>query len=257
MTYGLYLSATGMITAQHNQDVIANNLANTETNGFRRELAVQEQRRVESQVARIAGTQSRVLDGIGGGQFLAPSYFDQQQGTMTSADSNLSTAIFGDGFIGVQDEAGQFRLTRNGALMLDKDGRLLTSAGQQVVGPDKTPVRLDVAGRDHNAFNIAEDGSISLTGQEGTVGKIGLFEPTDPRSVKPVGGNLLAPTDATELRPATGRLKAFMAEGSNVDPAVELTRLIESQRLLEANANLLKTQDSTLGRAVNDIGKIG
>ena len=255
MIYGLYLSAAGMITSGHAQDVIANNLANTETNGFKRELAVQEQRRVESQVAQISGTKNPLLDNIGGGQLLAPSYFDQQQGTMQASSNNFDTAVVGKGFIGVQDN-GKFRLTRNGAMLLDKDGTLLTSAGQPVVGTDKQPIKLDLTGRKQADFSIGEHGEIHVVGEEKPVATIGLFEPTDDQSVKPVGGNLFAPTDATQLRPATGMLHAGVIEGSNVDPATELTRLIESQRLLEANANLLKTQDTTLGRAVTDVGKI-
>jgi flagellar basal body rod protein FlgG len=258
MIYGLYLSATGIITNSHQQDVIANNLANAETGGFKRELALTEQRRVESQAMHAAGRGGRnpLLDNIGGGQLLAPSWFDHTQGSLATSSNNFDTAMQGTGFLAVQDK-GQLRLTRNGALTLDKDGRLITSAGQQVLDANKEPIRLDMNGRKQADLTIGTDGSIAVQGEETVLARIGLFEPTDVQSVKPVGGNMFAPTGGTQLVTAKGLLRSSMTETSNVDPATEMTRLMETQRLLEANANMIKMQDQTLGRAVNDLGKIG
>lgn len=260
MIYGLYLSATGIVTASHQQDVIANNLANAETTGFKRELALTETRRNEAQAmaasGRFGGHKDPLLDNIGGGQFLAPSYFDQEQGNLVTSSNNMDVAFNGTGFIGVQDK-GEFRLTRNGALSLDRSGNLITSSGQMVVGPDKKPIKLDMAGKKQSDLRIGQDGEIYDASSNAAIAKIGLFEPTDPQSIKPVGGTAFATTEATQLVTAKGQLKSGMTESSNVDPATELTHLMETQRLLEANANLIRTQDQTLGRAVNDVGKIG
>ena len=257
MIYGLYLSATGVVTNSHQQDVIANNLANQETNGFRRQMSLQEARRTEVQAQQAAGTSTRrepFWDNLGGGQLLAPSYYDQTEGQPSQSSNNFDTAIRGPGFIGVEDK-GEFRLTRNGSMMLDKDGFVITTAGQKVVGPDKTPLKLDMTGRKQADLQIGQDGTIHA-GPD-SLGKIGLFDAKDPQTIKPVGGSVFAPTKDAEIVPADARLLANMTEGSNVDPATELTRLMETQRLLEANANLIRTQDQTLGRAVNDVGKIG
>lgn len=260
MIYGLYLSATGVITNSHQQDVIANNLANSETGGFKRQLSLTQARQVESRAMQAAGKpgghRDPLLDNIGGGQFLAPSWFDQTQGNLVPSSNNLDTAIQGSGFIGVQ-ENGQFRLTRNGAFMVDKDGFLRTSAGQTVVNDQKQPVKIDMTGRKQSDLNIDTAGGIHAAGEEGTLAKIGLFEPTDPQTIKPVGGNVFAPLEGAQLVAAKGMLRGSMSEASNVDPATEMTRLMETQRLLEANANMIKMQDQTLGRAVNDVGKIG
>lgn len=260
MIYGLYLSATGVVTASHQQDVIANNLANSETNGFKRELALTEARRTEAAARSMAGKTPTwadpLRDNIGGGQLLAPSWFDQQQGNLVQSSNNLDVAFNGSGFIGVQD-GNEFRLTRNGALAFDREGRLITSAGQHVVDANKQPIKVDLGGRKQADLRINTDGSITAAGSDTPLAKIGLFEPTDPQSIKPVGGNVFATTQNTQLVAAKGQLKSGMVESSNVDPATELTRLMETQRLLEANANLIRTQDQTLGRAVNDVGKIG
>ncbi|MGC4030403.1 MAG: flagellar hook basal-body protein [Tepidisphaeraceae bacterium] len=257
MIYGLYLSATGVITNSHQQDVIANNLANAETGGFRRQLALTETRQVESRVRQAMGLKDPIRDNIGGGQFLAPSYYDQSQGILETSSNNLDVAFQGTGFIGVQDGQGQFRLTRNGSLMTDKDGFLRTSAGQFVLSDQKQPIKLDLTGRKQVDLNIDNDGNIKIQGEDTALAKIGLFEPTDPNTIKAAGGNTFAPTEGSQLVAAKGRLLSGMTEGSNVEPATELTRLMETQRLLEANANFIRTQDQTLGRAVTDVGKIG
>ena len=247
----MYLSATGVISSSHEQDVIANNLANVETSGFKRELSVQQQRQVESQAMHAAGLSNPMLDNIGGGELLAPSVFDQSQGQMDASSNNFDTAVVGSGYITVKDH-DQTRLTRNGSFMIDSTGNLVTTSGQQVLDPKSKPINL--AGFTQGQLHIGPDGSIT-NGQD-AVAQIGLVEPTDPQSVKPAGANLYASTKDTQLVPAKGRLTPNVKEGSNVDPTTELTRLMQTQRLLEANANFIKTQDSTLEKAVTDVGKI-
>jgi len=253
MIYGLYLSATGVITTSHQQDVIANNLANAETSGFKRNLALQQQRQVESQVLRTAGVRNPLLDSIGGGQLLAPTYTDFTQGSLESSSSNFDTAVIGSGFIGVRDANNEMRLTRNGAMMLDRNGKLITAQGHSVVDTDKNPIRIQ--GYQQSQLSIGKDGTISA-GQL-VLNKIGLFDATDPQALKPVGQNLIKLTgDQASLVPAKGSLQAFVTERANVDPTTELTRLMETQRLLEANANMIKYQDQTLGKLVSEVGKI-
>ncbi|MGN6505830.1 MAG: flagellar hook-basal body protein [Tepidisphaeraceae bacterium] len=251
MIYGLYLSATGVITSSHQQDVIANNLANAETSGFKRELSLQEQRRVESQALHAADASNPTLDNIGGGELLAPSYIDQSQGQMEVSSNSFDTAIVGSGYLAVRD-GDTTRYTRNGQFMIDHSGNLVTSVGQPVLDVQKKPINL--AGFTQQELKINPDGSIQ-NGQD-TLAQIGMFEPTDPQSIKPHGANLFSTTDATQMVPAKGKLMRNMKEGSNVDPTKELTRLMETQRLLEANANFIKTQDATLAKAVTDVGKI-
>lgn len=252
MIYGLYLSATGITTASHQQDVIANNIANAETGGFKRTLSLMEQRQVESKVAQAMGLHHDVLDNIGGGQLLAPTHVDFTQGDVEQSTNNFDTAILGSGFIAVQ-ERGQLHLTRAGSLMLDRQGNLITMQGHPVLSVDRQPIK--ITGYKQHELHISEDGAIKY-GQE-TLARIALLESTNPQLLKPVGGSLFKPVGDAQLVPAKGKLQSYMTERANVDPTIELTRLMEAQRLLEANANMIKYQDQTLGRLVTEVGKIG
>jgi len=251
MIYGMYLSATGLITASHQQDVIANNLANAETGGFKRQLEIQSQRQVESKVAQSLGQANPLLDNIGGGQMTGPTFTDFTAGDMEDTANNFDTAITGQGFFAVKD-GDQTRLTRNGSLMINRQGNLITTAGQEVLDTKQQPIQL--GGYAQSQLRIESDGSIKNHGD--TVAQIGLFQPNDPQSLKPIGRNMYAMAKDTKLSPANTQLQHNMVEKANVDPTTELTRLMESQRLLETNANMIRIQDQSLSHAVNDIGKI-
>ena len=96
-----------------------------------------------------------------------------------------------------------------------------------------------------------------LPQQGGVVsGRVGVFDVRDRAQLVKRGGTLLAHTGQT-LVPATGSLRSEFVERANVDPAIELAQLMETQRQLEANANMIRYQDQTLGRLVNEVGKIG
>ncbi len=253
MIYGMYLSATGMVTNAHQQDVIANNLANADTGGFKRSMALVEARRVEAQVTRARGDAHPLLDNIGGGQLLAPTFVDFTQGTIEQTGNPLDTAMSGEGFLAVNDADGQVRLTRAGALMVDHQGQLITAQGHQVLDRERKPIVLQ--GIPQRELTIGSRGELRR-GQE-LLANIGLFESSDPKSLRPVGENLLALVGDARMVPARGQLIGGALEQSNVDPATELTRLMETQRLLELNANMIKYQDSTLAKLVNEVGKIG
>src|SRR5437588_7471981 len=120
MIYGLYLSATGVLANSYRQDVIANNIANSETIGFKRDLALFQQRRTEAQ-ERGSGASNAMLEALGGGALALPMQVDTSQGEMEPTDKNLDAAIEGRGFFTVMDN-GQTRLTRNGHFMVNRAG---------------------------------------------------------------------------------------------------------------------------------------
>ncbi len=253
MIYGLYLSATGVVTSTHQQDVIANNIANSETSGFKRAMSLIEQRQVESQARRVAGDYRSEFDPIGGGHFLAPTALDFTQGSLEQSNNNFDTAIQGEGFLAVKDNAGEIRLTRAGEMMITRDGTLITAQGHPVLDVNKNPINL--SGYTQRELVIGSKGEIR-SGQD-TLTNIGLFDVNDRKLLRPVGENMLAPLGDSQLVPAKGQLLSGYTERSNVDPTTELTRLMEIQRLLEGNANMIKYQDATLAKAVNELGKIG
>ena len=250
MIYGLYLSATGVMTSSYKEDVIANNLANSETIGFKRNDPQFRQRLTALQESRRPGDWSdSTLEGVGGGLLAMPTGIDFTQGAFDKTGSPLDAAIEGSGFFAVQDQQ-QTRLTRDGRFSVSRDGSLVTPTGHKVLDARGRPVTL----APDASTQIHDDGSISQNGQ--TVAKLGLFDIADHSTLVKVGQNLLAVADPNQLKPATGSLHPEFLEGSNAEPTIELANLMDAQRQLEANANLIRTQDSTLQRLVNDVGKI-
>src|SRR6185503_17635483 len=96
MIYGLYLSASGVLTNSYRQDVIANNLANSETVGFKRSLALFKQRRTEASETGQTGLTDPRLEPLGGGMSALPTMIDHSQGSLEQSDGNLNVAINGD-----------------------------------------------------------------------------------------------------------------------------------------------------------------
>jgi flagellar basal-body rod protein FlgF len=248
--YGLYLSAAGVMTSSYKQDVLANNLANSETAGFKRDVPAFRQRLTEAQERRASGDATdAVLEGLGGGMFSMPTGTSFEQGPIEQTGSALDVAIEGNGFF-VTKQGDQTRLTRDGRFSVDREGRLVLGNGQPVLSDKGKPITLSPDA----PTRIDKNGAVTQNSQ--IVAKLGLFDVQDRSTLKKLGGGLFAPADPADLKDATGTLRSEYVERSNVDPTTELTELMDAQRQLEANANMIRTQDSTLQRLVNDVGKI-
>ena len=128
-----------------------------------------------------------------------------------------------------------------------------TDQKTRVLDSEKQPIKFD-QGTKVESLSIGRDGAIQ-SGNE-TLGKIGLFNVPDEKLLRPVGGSLLKVPASVQVDSYAGEMESGALEGSNVDPALELTKLMEAQRMLDANAHLIQTQDQGLGRLVNDVGRI-
>jgi flagellar basal-body rod protein FlgF len=252
MIYGLYLSATGVMANSHRQDVIANNLANSETVGFKRDLAMFQERATALRERGQAGDWSDpVQEKIGGGLLVTGTQIDREQGVLDRTGNPFDLGIEGEGYFAVGN-GDQTRLTRNGQMMLNREGELIlaNARNQKVLDTNGRAIRLDPT----KNTTMSEDGQISQAGQP--VARIGVFDVPDRTQLKQQGGSLFSYPDTNQLRAGTGKLHNEVIERSNVDPTLELTELMDAQRQLEANANMIRYQDSTLQRLVNDVGKI-
>jgi flagellar basal-body rod protein FlgF len=252
MIYGLYLSASGVMTNSYRQDVIANNLANAETVGFKRDLAVfQERRTALKEGGHASNWSDPILEGLGGGILASPSLVDTQQGDLEQTGNPLDVAVQGSGYFAVANGKEKY-LTRDGRFMINRQGDLIlsTEQGNHVLDDKGNPIHLG----DGGAITIASDGSIKRGEQ--TIAKLGLFDVADPSKFTKKGGNMLSYPDPSQLKAATGSIRSEVQERSNVDPTIELAQLMDTQRQLEANANMIKYQDTMLQRLVNDVGKI-
>jgi flagellar basal body rod protein FlgG len=252
MIYGLYLSAAGVMANSYRQDALASNLANSETVGYKRDLPLFQERLTAAEEHRDrASWGDPMLDNVGGGLFASPTAVDTNAGELEPTGNNLDLAIDGIGYFGVDDK-GTMRLTRDGQFMVDRGGNLVLAngSGQAVLDVHQRPIVVDP----RDTIAIAEDGVISQNGQP--LARIGLFEVPDPTKLSKQGGNLLNYPDMQELQGGVGRVHSGFIERANVDPATELAALMDSQRQLEANANMIRYQDQMLSKLVNEVGKI-
>jgi flagellar basal body rod protein FlgG len=251
MNYGLYLSASGVMANSYRQDVIANNLANSETVGFKRDLAIFQERRTALQERGGAGYSDPLLEKQTGGLLAMPTRVDTQQGDLENTGNPLDVAVQGGGYFAVANGNNR-HLTRDGRFMVDRSGNLIlsTEQGNHVLDDKGKPITLETGGK----ISISRDGEIFQNGK--SVAKLGFYDVPDPSKFTKQGGTMLIYPDSAQLRRASGQILSGFQEHSNVDPTIELAQLMDTQRQLEANANMIKYQDSMMQRLVNDVGKI-
>lgn len=248
MSYGIYLSASGVVSASHRQDVVANNLANVETVGFKRSLAIFRERAAEEQP-------DDAIRGLSGGLLVAPSRLDLSQGPLEDTGNPLDLALHGEGFFAVRQPDGSVRLTRDGRTVVDRDGFLVAASDgvSRILDHRQRPIL--VRGFPPSMLSVDRAGRISVMGSGESLGQVGVFALPPGTPPVPEGrGRIIVSGGA--LPRGNAEVHGGMVERSNVDPATEMVRLMEAQRQLDANANLIRFQDQATGRLVSEVGKI-
>jgi flagellar basal-body rod protein FlgG len=254
MMKGLYTAATGMKVQQTNVDVIANNLANVNTAGFKRTQAnfqdllyvVLKEPGALSQngFATPSGVQ------IGSGAELTSTTKVFTPGVIEQTGRSLDLAIMGEGFFTVELPNGQKAYTRDGGLAIDGNGALTTSQGFRIEPSITVP---NTASKN---LAIAPDGTVTMVNSDGTTSQVGQLTITrfpNDAGLRAGGGNLMyetassgAPTQVTPGVDGTGTLGQSMLERSNVDVVGELVNLITAQRAYEINSKAIKAGDEML-----------
>ncbi len=217
--------------------VVANNIANLSTTGFRREGLV-----FTEHVTALEGKDGSLSMAIAQGR----ATFDNE-GAFRQTGGAFDLAIEGDGYFLVETPAGQ-RLTRAGAFSPGSDGILATQDGYSVLGADSAPVFIPT---DLGTVSISGDGTISADGDP--IGQIGLFGPTDPLGLRREGGVLFVSEAGIDAVP-DGRMLQGFVEGANVDPVAEIARMIEIQRAYELGQTFLEQEDNRIVSVISTIG---
>ena len=231
------------LAAYRSMDVIANNLANVSTPAFQRE-SVKFQELV-SQVAPGEGQSNKqelsfVQD--------AGITRDTRPGKLDSTGAPLDLAINGEGYFSVQTQAGE-RYTRNGHFTLDASGQIVTSDGNAVQG-DGGAITITA---DDGDVHIAADGTVS--GQRGQIGKIRLVDFADDRALTKDGASLYA-TNQSAGTASHAVIAQGMLEGSNVEPVIEISHMIEVMRAYQATATWSQSQLDLERQAIDKLGAV-
>lgn len=249
MIYGLYNSAAGMLVNEHRQSVIANNLANAETTGFKRDLAIFAEREQAALAGRRHGVTNRDLQTLTGGLWLGETFTDFSEGSKIQTGNPLDITIDGPGFLSVQ-AGGERLFTRDGRLMMDAHGRLVSVVDQApVLGRGGAPIHLNRLG---GQPRIDSDGRVFQDGVQ--MGELEIVDFANYATLRKVGDNRVAAT-AGGLKGSPARVQAGYTEASTVEPVVELVNMLDASRAYQINAEMVKLQDESLGRLINVIAR--
>lgn len=255
MFRSLATAASGMEAQQTKLDVTANNIANVSTNGFKKgraefaDLMYQELRPAGAPTA--GGATAPGPTEVGLGTRLAGTSRSLAQGELHQTGGSLDLAIEGHGFLPVTLPGGQTAYTRNGALGLSAEGRLVTADGH-AVGEITVPP-------DAQAVTISADGKVSARlpneAQPVELGQLQLATFANPGGLAAEGGTLFretAASGAAVLGPpgegGAGSLRQGMLEVSNVNVVEEMIDLISGQRAYEINSRVIRAADEMLGQ---------
>ena len=250
MQYGIYTSAAGALAMESRLDVVANNLANADTPGFRRGYAVFQQRLTEALEPPLYEPQrNAVLDELGGGLFVHEVAFDERSEGLNPTSNTFDVALQGDGWFAVRHD-GEELYTRAGNFIRNQDGRLVTADGQSdVLDVEGNPIDIPGVG----GVVIDENGVIHVNDEP--VAQLARVGSVDYRAFRPTGENLYRHVGQGELEPATGRVRQGFLEHSTVNSVREMVEMIRTFRAYESNQRMITQQDESFGRAVNDIGR--
>jgi flagellar basal-body rod protein FlgG len=256
MLRALYSAAAGMDSQQSNLDVIANNLANVNTTGFKKSKIEFQDLLYETQRAAGSdqGSGNELPTGIQighGSQIVATSKIFTT-GELSSTGERLDVAIQGDGFFEVQMPDGTKSYTRDGALKTDSTGRVVTSDGLPIQGFQPVPPGT-------TDISIAQNGEVTYTGASGSSNfRIQLVRFANPSGLQAMGANLYqdtAASGAAELgnpgENGYGTLQQGYLELSNVNVVEEMVNMITAQRAYEVNSKAVQASDEMMQMSNN------
>ncbi len=216
--------------------VVANNIANASTTGFRREGVV-----FSEYVAALDQDPSLSM------AYASGRNVDLSQSTLAQTGGTFDFAIQGDGFFLIETPQGQ-RLTRAGSFTPSAEGELVTPDGHRLLDAGGAPIFVPP---DVKSVALSADGTLSANGQP--IAQVGLWQPTDPLALKHQTGTLF---EGGALEPAEGAtVLQGMLEDSNVEPVSEIARMIEVQRSYELGQKFLDAEDERVRGVIQTLGR--
>jgi flagellar basal-body rod protein FlgF len=279
---GLFTAASGMNVQQNRLDEIANNLANVDLNGYKKDTAIQKafpemlMRRMNDDgmyrfpfgsvdTAPIVGT-------LGTGVETNEVYTNFAQGPLKQTENDFDLAIEGSGFLTVQTPQGE-RLTRNGAFLVNSDGYLVSKTGDFVLG-ENGPIKLK-----KNNFVIDQDGTVWQNSTFATddkrlvsqaenqweniekVDRLKIVDVSRRRYLEKQGNSYWRATDESGPAEIIGpdarpKVRQGFVEGANVNAVQEMVEMIEVNRAYDANQKTIQTEDALIGKLWNEVVKV-
>lgn len=257
MVKGLYTAYTGMLNQQNKVDVIANNLANAATTGYKKEGSTSEAfdtvlaYKIKDQTSAFRG---KKIGTMNLGVKIGENYVDYSQGAFETTNNTYDLALSGKGFFCIEftNKSGETstKYTRDGSFTLNVDGYLVTKDGDYVLDEEGRHIKLDPL----SDARIDENGTIFQNDQRVTT--IGLEDFEDYNYLEHYGENYYQPVEGATMIEADAKIFEGYLEASNVQVVSEMVELISATRTYESNQKVIQTIDETLDKAVNQLGKV-
>ncbi|MGI5925692.1 MAG: flagellar hook-basal body protein [Thermacetogeniaceae bacterium] len=254
MVRGLYSAAAGMMAQQVRVDVIANNLANVDTPGYKRDM-VSFRTFPEMLISRLGRAPKRNIGSLTTGSIVDEITTSYRPGPLRDTGSPLDLALLGNAnaFFVVRTPEGELCCTRQGSFTLDGNRRLVTTSGCAVLGLSNGQlVEIYLPGE------LQVNGSGLLTGainnQGELVERLALVEIPAGQALQKIGNSLYRGEIVVGDTPDCEVRQGYL-EGSNVEPLTEMVSMMAAMRLYEANQRVIQATDSTLGKAI-EVGQV-
>ena len=266
MLRGIYTSASGMLTQQRVQEMKSNNIANTNTSGYKRDMSVKRSfpnmlisRINDGETLGPMGPEvdfQPVIGQLGTGVLFEETVKDFSQGPLIETGNTLDLALEGDGFFNVLGPGDEVHYTRQGALTLLGDGTLVNQQGYPILGTEGV---IQLTGEEE----ITVDTSGAVYEGDEFIDLLAFSTFDNPQGLTRAGENLLGETDesgppidvmADEEDMEGLSVRQGFVESSNVSAVKEMTGMINALRAYESNQRSIQGHDETLERAVNQIG---
>lgn len=249
---GLKMDVSSFVLLSHEQalrrqlDITANNMANVNTVGYKREQALFHEYVETSEEAPVEDARNTafVLD--------FGAVHDTTQGAFQSTGNRLDVMIEGPGYLNVESPGGGVAYTRAGFVKMLANGDLATSGGQRLL--DENGRAINVPEDQMAQVTIAEDGSVM--GTDGPLGRLAVTNFADENMLEVRGDGLLNGTGGQFMTAAQTRLKTGGVEGSNVEPIVETTHMVDILRSYQASQRMSSDLDSMRKKAIDRLSKI-
>ncbi|MCL1992443.1 MAG: flagellar basal-body rod protein FlgF [Spirochaetes bacterium] len=282
MVRGWFTAASGMQAQQLRLDTVANNLANVNTDGFKRDIATFKAfpelliRRQDDDGVHLhpfgSADTAPFVGRLGTGVELNEVYTSFEQGALLQTNSDFDFALGGEGFFSISTPWGE-RYTRNGSFHLGMEGYLVTKEGFQVLG-ENGPIRVQA-----NNFQVDRNGGVwinaAIPDEPGVMVARETNQWEDPvlldtlkivdfelvRYIEKQGSSMFRASETSGpafIMEEGGRPEVLQGfrEMSNVNPVVEMVKMIEVNRAYEANQRMIQTEDSALGVLINQVSRV-
>lgn len=264
MVKGLYTAYTGMVNEQHRLNVLSNNLANADTNGYKKE-GTTSQTFADELAVKIRDTSyynmPQRLGGMSMGVHIGETYTDYSAGNYRVTDNSTDFALKGDGFFAISytDKAGNtsVKYTRDGAFTINRQGYLVTKDGDFVLNQNDAMAG-NAGGRiqvnPNEKITVDEMGNIFQNGQ--LVDDIGHVDFEDYNYIAKFGENLYDVVDGGVIVASDAQVSQGLIESSNVNVVSEMVNMITISRAYQAGQKVINAVDGTLDKAVNQVGQV-